>query len=140
MVNKAIIVGNLGAAPEVIALESGRAMATASVATNQKWTDRETGEKQEKTEWHRIIFWGRTAEVAAKYLEKGSKVYIEGRLQTRKWQDKTHGDDRYTTEIVCQNLQMLGSPGGRRTGDPGPSEDDARDFEEQNPAADDIPF
>ncbi len=105
-INKVIIVGNLGKDPEVRYSPSGDAMANITVATSESWKDKNTGEKVEKTEWHRIVFFKRLAEVVGEYLKKGSKVYIEGKLQTRKWQDKD-GQDRYTTEIVAREMQML---------------------------------
>ena len=110
-VNKAIIVGNLGRDPEIRYAASGAAIANVSIATTDSWKDKQTGENNEKTEWHRVVFFGRLAEIAGEYLKKGSQVYIEGRLQTRKWQDQS-GQDRYTTEIVANDMQMLGSRGG----------------------------
>lgn len=107
-VNKVIIVGNCGQDPETKHLPSGGAVTNLSVATSESWKDKTTGEKQEKTEWHRVIFFNRLAEIAGEYLTKGSKVYIEGKLQTRKWEDKS-GNDRYTTEIVAREMQMLDS-------------------------------
>lgn len=109
-VNKAIIVGHLGRDPEVRYAASGAAIANVSVATTDSWKDKQTGENNEKTEWHRVVFFGRLAEIAGEYLKKGSQVYIEGRLQTRKWQDQ-NGHDRYTTEIVASDMQMLGGRG-----------------------------
>ncbi len=108
-VNKVILVGNLGADPDVRAMPNGEAVTTLSLATSDTWKDKQTGEPQEKTEWHRVILFRRLAEIARDYLKKGSKIYIEGKLQTRKWQDKTTGQDRYTTEIVGNELQMLDS-------------------------------
>lgn len=110
-VNKAILIGNLGRDPEVRYSPSGSAVANVTLATSESWKDKNSGEKQEKTEWHRVVFFGRLAEIAGEYLKKGSQVYVEGRLQTRKWQDK-EGHDRYTTEIVANEMQMLGSRGG----------------------------
>jgi len=110
MVNKVIILGNLGRDPEVRTTPSGQPVANFSVATTRKWKDRD-GNRQEKTEWHDIVCWGRQAEIAGQYLTKGKQVYIEGRLETRSWEDKTHGDKRYRTEIVCDNFQMLGRRG-----------------------------
>lgn len=107
-VNKVIIVGSLGKDPEVRYTPSGGAVANMSVATSEQWNDKATGEKQERTEWHRVVMFGRLGEIAGEYLRKGSKVYIEGKLQTRKWQDQ-QGQDRYTTEIVANELQMLDS-------------------------------
>ncbi len=110
-VNKVILVGNLGQDPEVKYMPSGQAVCNISVATTESWNDKNSGEKVEKTEWHRVVFFRRLAEIAGEYLRKGSQVYIEGRLQTRKWQDQS-GNDRYTTEIVANDMQMLGSKGG----------------------------
>lgn len=111
-VNKAILIGNLGKDPEVRYMPSGEAIANITLATTDTWKDK-SGEKQEKTEWHRVSFFGRLAEIVGEYLKKGSQVYVEGRIQTRKWQDK-EGQDRYTTEIVADRMQMLGgkSSGG----------------------------
>ena len=109
-VNKVILVGNLGKDPEVRYMPSGDAIANISLATTDSWKDK-NGEKQEKTEWHKVAFFGKLAEIAGEYLKKGSQVYVEGRLQTRKWQDK-EGHDRYTTEIVADRMQMLGSRSG----------------------------
>jgi len=110
-VNKVILVGNLGKDPEVRYMPNGNAVANITVATSETWKDKQTGEPQEKTEWHRVVMFRRLGEIAGEYLKKGSQVYIEGRLQTRKWQDNS-GNDRYTTEIVADNMQMLGSRGG----------------------------
>ena len=110
-VNKAIIVGNLGRDPETRYMPDGAAITNISVATTYNWTDKASGEKKEETEWHRVMFRGRLAEIAGEYLKKGSQVYVEGRLRTRKWQDK-EGKDRYTTEIVGDTMQMLGSRAG----------------------------
>ena len=109
-VNKVILIGNLGRDPEVRYLPDGGAITNISVATTDVWKDK-SGDKQERTEWHRVAFFGRLAEIAGEYLKKGSPVYIEGRLQTRKWQDK-EGKERYTTEIVANEMKMLGSRGG----------------------------
>lgn len=105
-INKVIIVGNLGNDPETRFLPSGGAVTNISIATSEKWKDKTTGQQQEKTEWHKIIFFNRLAEIAGEYLKKGSKVYVEGSLRTNKWQDKD-GNDRYTTEIIAKELQML---------------------------------
>ncbi len=110
-INKAIVVGNLGRDPEVRYSANGTAITNVTVATSDVWKDKQTGENQERTEWHRIVFFGRLAEVAGEYLKKGSQIYVEGRLQTRKWQDQS-GQDRYTTEIVANEMQMLGGRGG----------------------------
>ena len=114
-VNKVIIVGNLGQDPEVRYTPSGSAVANVSIATSEQWKDKQTGENHEKTEWHRVVFFNRLAEIVAEYLKKGRQVYVEGRLQTRKWQDQS-GNDRYTTEIVASEMQMLG---GREAGSSG---------------------
>ncbi|HFE37994.1 MAG TPA: single-stranded DNA-binding protein [Gammaproteobacteria bacterium] len=110
-INKVILIGNLGGDPEVRYTPSGSAVANLTIATSEGWKDKVTGERKEKTEWHRVVLFARLGEIAGEYLRKGSKVYIEGRLQTRKWQDK-NGVDRYTTEIVGNDLQMLDSRGG----------------------------
>jgi len=106
-INKVILVGNLGQDPEVRYTANGSAVANISVATSEQWTDRQSGQKQEKTEWHRVIMFGRLGEIAGEYLRKGSQVYLEGKLQTRKWTDQ-QGVERYTTEIVANEMQMLG--------------------------------
>lgn len=110
-INKVILIGNLGADPDVRYTASGAAVSNINIATTESWRDKGSGEQQEKTEWHRVVFFGRLAEIVAEYLRKGSQVYVEGRLQTRKWQDK-EGNDRYTTEIVANEMQMLGGRGG----------------------------
>jgi single-strand DNA-binding protein len=110
-VNKVIIVGNLGADPETRAMPSGSTVANLRIATTENWKDGQTGEQQERTEWHRVVLFGRLGEVAAEYLRKGSQVYIEGSLRTRKWTDK-QGTERYSTEIVGNDMQMLGGRGG----------------------------
>ena len=111
-INKAIIVGTLGQDPETRQTSGGNSVANLSVATNEAWTDKQTGEKKESTEWHRIVLWGRVAEIAGQYLSKGSKVYLEGRIQTRKYEKD--GVTHYSTEIVANDLQMLGDAGGSR--------------------------
>src|SRR2546430_2188576 len=110
-INKVILIGNLGADPETRAVPSGTTVANLRIATSESWRDKQTGEQQERTEWHRVAFFGRLAEVAGEYLRKGSQVYIEGSLRTRKWQDK-QGNERYSTEIIGNDLQMLGGRGG----------------------------
>lgn len=110
-VNKAILIGNLGQEPEIRYLNNGDAVCNLSIATSESWKDNNSGEIKERTEWHRVVMFRRLAEVAAEYLKKGSKVFIEGKLQTRKWQDQ-QGQDRYTTEIVASNMQMLDARGG----------------------------
>jgi single-strand DNA-binding protein len=149
-VNKVILVGNLGRDPEVRYSTDGAAIANISVATTDVWKDK-NGDKQEKTEWHRVAFFGRLAEIAGEYLKKGSQVYLEGRLQTRKWQDK-EGQERYTTEVIADRMQMLG---GRSNMSGGPSNEPPMDMGMDNGApqsggvkaatkfddfADDIPF
>jgi single-strand DNA-binding protein len=110
-INKVIIVGNLGNDPEVAYLPNGGAVTKISVATSKKWKDKNTGQDQEQTEWHRIVFFNRLGEIAGEYLKKGSKVYVEGALKTNKWKDKD-GNDRYTTEIIGNEMQMLDGKGG----------------------------
>jgi len=141
-INKAIVVGNLGRDPEVRYSANGNAIANVTIATTDSWKDRQSGERQEKTEWHRVVFFGRLAEIAGEYLKKGSQVYVEGRLQTRKWEDRD-GNERYTTEIVAADMQMLGGRGGGGDAQGG----SAPDFNETSPANsasgdfdDDIPF
>ena len=119
-VNKVILVGNLGRDPEVRRMPSGDAMVNLSIATTDTWKDK-GGERQEKTEWHRVVMFGRVAEVAGEYLKKGSQAYFEGRLQTRKWTDK-EGQDKYTTEVVADRMQMLGSRSGSGGGGGGESQ------------------
>jgi single-strand DNA-binding protein len=116
-VNKVIIVGNLGRDPETRYMPNGEAVTNVAVATTEKWTDKASGEKKELTEWHRITFYRKLAEIAGQYLKKGSQVYVEGRLQTRKWTDK-EGVERYTTEIIADTMQMLGSRQGMGGGAP----------------------
>lgn len=153
-VNKVILIGNLGADPETRYLPSGDAVTNIRLATTEQWKDK-NGEKQEQTEWHRVAFFGRLAEIAGEYLKKGSQVYVEGRLQTRKWQDKD-GQDRYTTEIRADRMQMLGSRSGMGGGDFSDADEPraGRPAQAQRPAAssaskppskfddleDDIPF
>lgn len=110
-INKVILIGNLGAEPEVRYMPNGQAVANVRLATSDSWRDKETGENHDRTEWHRVVFFARLAEIVKEYLHKGSQVYVEGRIQTRKWQDRD-GHDRYTTEIVANDMQMLGGRGG----------------------------
>ncbi len=147
-VNKVIIVGNLGRDPETRYLPSGEAVTNISVATTDTWKDKTSGEKKEATEWHRVSFFGRLAEIAGEYLKKGSQVYVEGQLRTRKWQDK-EGKDRYTTEIRADTMQMLGSRAGagEPRGEPAPKGEAAvKPAAAKKPAGkfddmeDDIPF
>src|SRR4051812_45370572 len=111
MVNKVILIGNLGRDPEVRSTPSGQPVANFTLATSRRWRDK-NGQKQEQTEWHTVVCWGRQAEVAGQYLTKGKQIYVEGRLQTRSWDDRQSGEKRYRTEIICENFQMLGSKGG----------------------------
>jgi single-strand DNA-binding protein len=150
-VNKAILIGNLGADPDTRYMPSGSAVTNCRIATTEAWKDRETGDQQERTEWHNIVFFGRLAEIAGEYLRKGSQVYIEGRLRTRKWQDR-EGNDRWTTEINADQMQMLGGRPG--AGAPAATPSSRSEAPAQAPAApapapaaaqaeefeDDIPF
>ena len=123
-VNKVILIGNLGQDPEVRYMPNGNAVTNVTLATSDSWKDRETGQQQERTEWHRVVFFGKLAEIAGQYLRKGSKVYVEGALRTRKWQGQD-GQDRYTTEVVCDingQMQMLDSRGGEQGGFQQPSQ------------------
>jgi single-strand DNA-binding protein len=148
-VNKVILVGNLGRDPEIKYTASGAAIANVTIATTDSWNDKQTGEKVEKTEWHRVVAFQRLAEIMGEYLKKGSQVYIEGRLQTRKWQDQ-NGQDRWTTEIVANDMQMLGGRagegGGQQQGSGGgfrkPAEQQAaaQPVSDNDFADDDIPF
>lgn len=145
-VNKVILIGNLGADPEVRFMPSGGAVANLRIATSESWKDKQTGEQHERTEWHTVVLFNRLGEIAGEYLKKGSKVFIEGSLRTRKWQDKT-GQDRYTTEIVGAEMQMLDSKGG---GQSFQADDRSSSAPESRPTAapvaasteldDDIPF
>ncbi len=151
-VNKVILVGNLGADPETRSMPSGMTVTNIRIATSESWKDKASGAQQERTEWHSIALFGRLGEIAAEYLRKGSQVFVEGKLRTRKWQDK-QGNDRYTTEIIADNMQMLGARGGggggggmtpERGGTSAPPRDDYD--QSPGPAAgkedfdDDIPF
>ncbi len=152
-VNKVILVGNLGADPETRAMPSGVTVCNLRIATTESWKDRQSGEQQERTEWHRVALFGRLGEIAGEYLHKGSQVYIEGSLRTRKWQDK-QGTERYTTEIIASDMQMLGSrgatggaTGGGAGGADAPRERVAADVSEPSATGaereefdDDIPF
>ena len=110
-INKVILVGNIGLDPDVRYMPNGNAVTTLSLATSESWKDKQTGEKQERTEWHRVVCYNRLGEIAGEYIRKGSKLYVEGSLRTRKWQDQ-QGQDRYTTEIIASDIQMLDSKGG----------------------------
>ncbi|HEY0514164.1 MAG TPA: single-stranded DNA-binding protein [Thermoanaerobaculia bacterium] len=154
MVNKVILIGNLGRDPEVRSTPSGQPNAKFTLATNRKWRDK-NGQKQEQTEWHNIVVWGKQAEIAGQYLTKGKQIYLEGRIQTRSWDDRNTGEKKYMTEIICDNFQMLGQRGGdfeshgqdrggysapaSQPGSSGPSYDEGGGgFGE--PEEDDIPF
>lgn len=123
-INKVTLIGSLGNDPDMKYAASGNAIASISVATNETWKDKETGQKQEKTEWHRVVAFGRLAEIIGEYLKKGAQVYIEGKLQTRKWQDR-EGKDRYTTEIVANEMQMLGGRNSTDSGNQQPQQQQA---------------
>ncbi len=150
-VNKVILVGNLGKDPEIKYTASGAAIANLTIATSDSWNDKQTGEKVEKTEWHRVVAFQRLAEIMGEYLKKGSQVYIEGKLQTRKWQDQS-GQDRWTTEVVANDMQMLGARGGDAGGqaqggggggfrkNPQPQQAAAKPAPDNDFADDDIPF
>ena len=151
-INKVILIGHLGADPETRAMPSGMTVANLRLATSENWKDKQSGEQQERTEWHNVALFGRLGEIAGEYLRKGSQVYIEGRLRTRKWQDKS-GVDRYTTEIVANDMQMIGGRGGGGGGggDKAASAPGGGEARERPPAAepagaatedfdDDIPF
>ena len=152
-VNKVILVGNLGADPETRYTASGAAITNIRIATSESWRDKQTGENQERTEWHRVVFFSRLAEIAGEYLRKGSQVYIEGSLRTNKWQGQD-GQDRYTTEIIASEMQMLGARGGEASARPAgggfrdnkPEQQSQAPAEsapapaEENFAEDDIPF
>lgn len=129
-VNKVILIGNLGRDPETRFMPNGEAVTNVTIATTETWKDRNSGERQEKTEWHRVTFYRRLAEIAGEYLKKGSQVYVEGRLETRKWTDK-EGKDRYTTEIIASEMKMLGS----RAGAGAPAYDASDDAAPSRPAA-----
>jgi len=133
-VNKVILVGTLGRDPELKYAANGNAIANLNVATSEQWNDKASGQKQEKTEWHRVVIFGKLAEIAGQYLSKGSQVYLEGKLQTRKWQDQNTGQDRYSTEVVIDfngQMQMLG--GGNRQGSDAPFDNSASGFGQQAP-------
>jgi single-strand DNA-binding protein len=144
-INKVIIVGNLGGDPETRYMPSGSAVTNLTVATNESWKDKQTGEQKDRTEWHKVAMFNRLAEVAAEYLRKGSQVYIEGKLRTRKWQDK-NGQDRWTTEIIADEMQMLGGRGGSGGGSAPMSSDKDSGPPSEPPQSgpddfdDDIPF
>ncbi len=142
-INKVILVGNLGADPETRYMPSGSAVTNLSIATSESWKDKQSGEQKDRTEWHKVVMFDRLAEIAAEYLRKGSQVYIEGKLQTRKWQDRD-GNDRWTTEVRANEMQMLGGRGG--AGGAAPMSQDSRPSSSPPPQPgpddfdDDIPF
>ena len=140
-VNKVILIGNLGAEPEVRQTPSGVPVANVSLATSESWIDKATGDRQERTEWHRLVLWRKLAEIAGEYLKKGSKIYVEGKLQTRSWDDKD-GQKRYSTEVVVDDMQMLDSRDGERGGvsmdAPGPMEPPPEHSDSSQD--DDLPF
>lgn len=142
-VNKVILVGNLGNDPEVRFTSGGACVANFNIATNERWRNKQTGEPEERTEWHRVVVWGKQAELCKEYLAKGRPVYIEGRLQTRKWEDK-QGQPRYTTEVVCQQLQFLsggrGAAAGSESAQGGSGPADDQGGPPPFDAEDDIPF
>ncbi|MFT0547046.1 single-stranded DNA-binding protein [Allopusillimonas ginsengisoli] len=135
-VNKVILVGNLGRDPEVRYSPDGAAICNVSIATTSQWKDKASGERREETEWHHVVFYNRLAEIAGEYLKKGRSVYIEGRLKTRKWQDKDTGQDRYSTEIVADQMQMLGGrDGGESGGGQGGGQRSSAPQQQSRPAA-----
>ena len=150
-VNKVILIGNAGKDPEVRYMPNGNAVANLTLATSESWKDKTTGDPQERTEWHRIVFFRRLGEVVGEYVKKGSKIYVEGKLQTRKWQDQ-NGQDRYTTEIVADQMQMLDSRGGGGSANFAPAGNQQQQQQQQPSSApaqssgpsdgfdDDIPF
>ena len=146
-INKVILVGNLGADPETRAMPSGGSVTNISIATQESWKDKNTGDQQERTEWHKVVFFGQLAEIAGEYLNKGSQVYVEGKLRTQKWQDR-EGNDRWTTEVVANEMQMLGGrPGSGAPAAQGPaptptSQDSSETTPQDSspPFDDDIPF
>ena len=144
-INKVILVGNLGADPDTRYMPSGGAVTNLSLATSESWKDKQTGEPKERTEWHKVAMFGRLAEISAEYLRKGSQVYIEGKLRTRKWQDKD-GNDRWTTEVIADEMQMLGGRGGGGGAPMGGNEGYSQPSQPAQPSRggddfdDDIPF
>lgn len=145
-INKVILVGNLGADPDTRYMPSGGAVTNLSIATSESWKDKQSGEQKERTEWHKVAMFNRLAEISAEYLRKGSQVYIEGKLRTRKWQDKD-GKDRWTTEIIADEMQMLGGRGGGGGGAPAQNDDHSQPGQPSRDGGgaaddfdDDIPF
>ena len=143
-VNKVILIGNLGSDPEVKYIPNGSAVANFSLATSESWTDKSSGERQERTEWHRLVLWRKLAEIAGQYLKKGGKIYVEGKLQTRSWDDQS-GQKRYTTEVVVDEMQMLdgrgeGGSSSAPSGDPGPGAMESHAPQPAGEEDDDLPF
>lgn len=138
-VNKVILVGNLGNDPEIRHTQNGKAVANFSVATSEKWKDKQTGQQQEKTEWHRVVLFDKPAEIAGQYLSKGSKVYLEGKLQTRKWKDQ-NDVDKYTTEIICNQIQMLGGDNNQPQQPNRPAQQAPQPAQADDLLDEDIPF
>jgi len=145
-INKVILVGNLGRDPETRYTPEGAAVTNLALATSESWKDKQSGEMQERTEWHRVVIYGRLAEIASEYLKKGAKVYIEGKLRTSKWQDKATGVDKYSTDIIASEMQMLDSKGGNGGGYSAPAaqqparSNDAPEMGVSDSFDDDIPF
>jgi len=145
MLNKVMLIGNLGRDPEVRSIPSGQQVASFTLATNRRWTDK-AGQRQEETEWHQIVCWAKQAEIAAQYLTKGKQIFVEGRIQTRSWEDRQSGEKKYRTEIICLNFQMLGQRGGMPEMDAGgapaggPTYDEGQGGGHGAPEDDDIPF
>lgn len=137
-VNKVILVGNLGQDPDIRYAPSGAAIANVTIATSESWKDKQSGEKQEKTEWHRVVFFNKLAEIVGEYLKKGSQIYVEGRLQTRKWEKE--GVDHYTTEVVASDMQMLGSAGGGQAQGSRPPQQKPPAQQKKDDFDDDVPF
>ena len=139
-INKVILIGNLGADPETRAMPSGMTVANIRVATSENWKDKQSGENKERTEWHNVAMFGRLGEIAGEYLKKGNKVYIEGRLQTRSWDDKTSGQKKYMTEVVANELVLLGGPSGGSGGGGGFQKRGANnDFDQRSPEMEGAP-
>ena len=135
--NKVLILGNLGADPDIKYTQAGSPVATLSVATSESWKDKTTNEKVEKVEWHRVVVFGRLAEIAEQYLKKGSKIFVEGKLQTRDWED-SEGKKRYTTEVIAREMTMLDSKGDSNASSPQPSNSDSK--QDNDKFEEDIPF
>ena len=138
-VNKALIIGNLGQDPEIKYTQSGSPVANLSVATSERWKDKNTGEQKEQTEWHRVVVFGRLAEIAEQYLKKGSKIFIEGKIQTRDWED-AEGNKRYTTEVVAREMTMLDSRSSMGSDTPSSSDSSVKDVAKDDNTEEDIPF